>query len=58
MVRFALFQVFFRFHARGDGHKAIQAARVVAAIFVLCAAVHGDPRKYPLILAAIYFFWS
>ena len=58
MVRLALFQLFFSFHAGGDGQEAIEAARVVAAIFVLCATVHGDLRKYPLILAAICFSGS
>ena len=43
-------------YARGNRHKAIEAARVVAAIFVLCAAVHSDPRKYLTIVAALRIF--
>ncbi len=38
---FALVQFFFRGNARRDGHQAIKAARIEAAILVLCAVIHG-----------------
>jgi hypothetical protein len=37
---FQLRKLFFRLHAGGHGHEAVQTAGVVAAIFVLGAAVH------------------
>lgn len=58
VMRLALVELFFRFHARGNGQKAIQAARVETAIFVLCAAIHDDLRKYPQILGPIRIRWS
>lgn len=58
VVRLAQFELFFRLHARGDGQKAIEAARVEAAVFVLCAAIHGFSRKYLTILGAIRIFSS
>lgn len=51
MARFALIQLRFRLHARRDGHKTVEAAGVVTAVLVLCAAIHGVRRKYSMILA-------
>ena len=37
---FALIQLSRRLHAGRNGDEAVEAARIVGAVFVLCAAVH------------------
>ncbi len=48
VVRLALVQLFFRLHARGDGHKAIQAARVVSCHFRFAYGYTWRSEEIPL----------
>lgn len=52
VIRFAPFQLFFRRNVLGNRQKAIETTRIVAAIFVLCAAVHGSMREHAAIVGA------